>query len=91
MAEAWLFFAEWCCDSNFIKNRQSCVDIEPLVRSYKGCSTKATLRKTDPKAYELWKQDHFCKVNSTGTAENMEPIGAKRIESVQLKKMDYAM
>ena len=59
------------------------VDIEPMSRFCKVCSQHQSLRKSNPKSYEIWKARHAatCKANYKGSAPNMEVEGAKRIFS----------
>jgi hypothetical protein len=55
------------------------LDIEAMSRACKGCLLKEKLKKTNLTSYEVWKSNHTCKFNYTGTAGNMEPVGAQRI------------
>ena len=43
-------------------------------------------KKTDFLAFEEWKTSHVCKLNHSGSAGNMEPVGAKRIWERSLQK-----
>ena len=55
------------------------LDIEPMRRTCKACVLKEPLKKTDPLAFEEWKTPYVCKLNHSGYAGNMEPVGAKLI------------
>ena len=48
-------------------------------------------KKHDPLTFEEWKMSHFCKLNHSGSAGNMKPVGAKRIweRSLQKNKLRY--
>ena len=48
-------------------------------------------KKHDPLSFEEWKMSHFCKLNHSGSAGNMKPVGAKRIweRSLQKNKLRY--
>ena len=68
-----------------IKNGKA-LDIEPMSRACKACVLKEPFKKTDPLAFEEWKTSHVCKLNHSGSAGNMEPVGAKRIWERSLQK-----
>ena len=67
------------------------LDIEPMSRTCKACVLKEPFKKTNPLAFEEWKTSHVCKLNHSGSAGNMEPVGAKRIweRSLQKNKLRY--
>ena len=48
-------------------------------------------KKHDPLTFEEWKMSHLCKLSHSGSAENMKPVGAKRIweRSLQKNKLRY--
>ena len=68
-----------------IKNGKA-LDIEPMSRACEACVLKEPFKKTDPLAFEEWKTSHVCKLNHSGSAGNMEPVGAKRIWERSLQK-----
>ena len=49
------------------------------------CSVRA-FKKTDSLAFEEWKMSHVCKLNHSGSAGNMELVGAKCIWDCSLQK-----
>ena len=55
-----------------------CLDIEALTNICKGCKTWEAKDKSSD-AYAKWKLNHKCKINHTGSAGAMEPVGAIRI------------
>jgi len=68
------------------------LDVEPMSRYCKACNLKENLRKTDPAQYDLWKVNHVCSYNYTGSANGMEVEGAKRIfqRSEEKRKLRYS-
>ena len=62
------------------------LDIEPMTRTCKSCLLHEKLKTSDPKRFEEWKMTHVCKINHIGTANNMEPEGAKRIWERSIRK-----
>lgn len=68
------------------------LDVEPMSRYCKGCTLKENLKNTDPAKYDLWKVNHTCSYNYTGSANGMEVEGAKRIfkRSVEKRKLRYS-
>ena len=69
------------------------VDIEPLSRFCKACSTMTRNLKDDVQQLVEWEKDHkeSCKVNYSGTAPAMEVEGAKRIfgRSIEKRNLRY--
>ena len=68
------------------------LDVEPMSRFCKACTLKEKLKQTDPAKYDLWKVNHTCSYNYTGSANGMEVEGAKRIfhRSVEKRKLRYS-
>ena len=69
------------------------LDTETICKLCKACNAKEKLKEDDLAAYNLWKSNHECSVNYTGSAPNMEPLAAKRIfersvEKYGLRNMD---
>ena len=69
------------------------VDIEPLSRFCKACSTMTRNLKDDVQQLVEWEKDHkeSCKVNYSGTAPAMEVEGVKRIfgRSIEKRNLRY--
>ncbi|XP_065658536.1 uncharacterized protein LOC136083057 [Hydra vulgaris] len=70
------------------------LDVEVMSRYCKGCSINQDLQKSNPNAYAQWKNSHVCKYNYQGSADGMEPEGAKRvfqrsIDNRQLRYIQY--
>ena len=57
-----------------------CVDVEVLSNICKGCRYWEKRDKTS-KAYRLWRLDHKCSSNHTGSAGAMEAVGSVRMFS----------
>ena len=62
------------------------LDTHPQTKHCQKCTLKEPLRKSDPKAYEVWKQDHSCSINHVGSSGAMECEGAKTIFQRSLSK-----
>ena len=62
------------------------LDTHPQTKHCQKCTLKESLRKSDPKAYEVWKQDHSCSMNHVGSSGAMECEGAKTIFQRSLSK-----
>lgn len=68
------------------------VDIEPMSRYCRQCSTNEKLKQTDLITYNTWKATHTnCFMNYKGSAPNMEAVGAERIfdRSIEQNKLQY--
>ena len=68
------------------------LDTATICKLCKACNAKEELKEDDLAAYNLWKSNHECSVNYTGSAPNMEPVAAKRIfeRSVENDGLRYA-
>ena len=70
------------------------LDTETICKLCTACNAKEKLKEDDLAPYDLWKNNHECSVNYTGSAPNIEPVAAKRIfersvEKYGLRNMDY--
>ena len=67
------------------------LDTEAICKLCKACNAKEKLKEDDIAAYNLWRSNHECSLNYTGSATNMEPVAAKRIfeRSVQKYGLRY--
>ena len=55
------------------------IDIACFSRYCQGCINMEMYKVSDPGRYELWKMDHKCSINHTGSAPAMEKAGAQII------------
>ena len=54
-------------------------DTEPLTRLCEGCKVAENFPLSDPQKFDLWKAQHVCLKNHSGSAGSMEVNGAQRI------------
>ena len=68
------------------------LDVEPMVRYCKICSTNELIKQSDPVKYQNVKVSHKCRTNFEGSAPNMETIGAKRVfeRSIHKNSLRYS-
>ena len=57
------------------------LDVESMSRICKQCKLHEPLKTIDPEKFKEWYESHHCKLNSTGSAGNMEVASAQRIFS----------
>ena len=62
------------------------VDTEALTRYCRGCKVAENVRISDPARYDLWKAEHICLKNHSGSAGAMEVNGAGRIFKRSIEK-----
>ena len=67
------------------------LDVDPMLKFYKGCIMKNDLKQKDPSAYAQWRNSHICEFNYVGTARGMETEGAKRVfqRSIERHNLHY--
>ena len=61
---------------------------EPMSQSCKACSLKLKLKESNPNTFETWKSSHVCNLNYRGSAPGMEVIGAQRMFSRSILKIN---
>ncbi|XP_046844662.1 LOW QUALITY PROTEIN: uncharacterized protein LOC124438534 [Xenia sp. Carnegie-2017] len=68
---------------------KKCVDVEVLSDKCKEFK-KWKKKQSDPR-YEVWKANHLCKINHSGSSNSMETVGAVRIfeRSVATRGLKY--
>ena len=57
-----------------------------MNRHCKNCCRKEKLRKSDPNAFEEWRNSHIYKYNYQGSAGGMEIEGANRVFECSISK-----
>ena len=63
------------------------IDIEPMSRFCKACSLEESIKTTNPREYNDWKDMHTdCPISYRGSAPGMECVGDKRMFHRSLDK-----
>ena len=65
------------------------LDCTILSKSCKGCLSMEPIKKSDPERYEVWKANHECNLNYSGSSPNMEKVGAVFERSLQRHGLYY--
>ena len=73
---------------------QKCIDTHVMSKCCKGCQNWERRKETEGDSYEIWKNDHNCSINHTGSSGAMEVSGAitmfkRSVDSYNLRYKGY--
>ena len=73
---------------------KKCIDTHVMSKCCKGCQYWERQKETDSYAYEIWRNNHSCSINHSGSAGAMEASGAitmfkRSVDSYKLRYTGY--